>query len=143
MIRSSARTWGLLALAVFLPAIGDADAQQDQRGATSYMKVDITEPFAAMMARMSAAKPGIEKEHSDLLNERYDLSDRPAQGVTMERGKAAAGRRSRQAAGRDDLGESGGDEPGRDPRAETSFPRGSTPCRIPTTSRAASSFRTS
>src|SRR5258708_1344365 len=51
------------------------------------MKVDSTEPFAAMMARMTAAKPGIEKEHNALLNERYDLSDRPAQGVTMDRGK--------------------------------------------------------
>jgi cytochrome c peroxidase len=51
------------------------------------MKVDITEPFSTIMARMTAAKPGIEKEHTDLLNERYDLSNRPAQGVTMERGK--------------------------------------------------------
>jgi len=39
------------------------------------------------MSRMTAAKPDIEKEHTDLLNERYDLSDRPAPGVTMERGK--------------------------------------------------------
>src|ERR1700737_5087233 len=36
---------------------------------------------------MTAAKPGIEKEHADLRNERYDLSNRPASGVTMERGK--------------------------------------------------------
>ena len=36
---------------------------------------------------MTAAKPDIEKEHTDLLNERYDLSNRPAPGVTMERGK--------------------------------------------------------
>jgi len=40
------------------------------------------------MARMSAAKPAIMKRHMDLLNERYDLSDRPAEGVTMGRGKA-------------------------------------------------------
>src|ERR1700737_3781608 len=59
---------------------------QDQ-GKTSYMKVDSTESFASIMARMTAAKPGIEKEHSAVLNERYDLSDRPAQGVTMDRGK--------------------------------------------------------
>src|SRR5208282_4487617 len=38
-------------------------------------------------SRMTAAKPDIEKEHTDLLNERYDLSDRPARGVTTERGK--------------------------------------------------------
>jgi cytochrome c peroxidase len=40
------------------------------------------------MARMKAAKPAIEKRQADLLGERYDLSDRPAAGVTMERGKA-------------------------------------------------------
>src|SRR5260370_25200105 len=64
-----------------------AYAQQEQRGQSSYMKVDSPESFASIMARMKAAKPGIEKEHSALLNERYDLSDRPAQGVTMDRGK--------------------------------------------------------
>jgi len=51
------------------------------------MKVDITEPFASILARMQAAKPDIERRHSDLLNERYDLSDRPARGVMMERNK--------------------------------------------------------
>src|SRR6202022_218945 len=60
--------------------------QDQERGQTSYMKVDITDPFSAIMARMTAAKPGIEKEHTELLNERYDLSDRPAQ-ATMSRGK--------------------------------------------------------
>jgi hypothetical protein len=50
------------------------------------MKVDGTESFASMMARAKAAKSGIENEHK-LLNERYDLSDRPAQGVTMNLGK--------------------------------------------------------
>src|ERR1700682_4174859 len=61
--------------------------QDQERGQTSYMKVDITEPFSTIMARMTAAKPGIDTEHTDRLNERYDLSNRPAQGVTMERGK--------------------------------------------------------
>lgn len=56
---------------------------QDQ-GKTSYMKVDITETFASIIARMKAAKPDIERRHSDLLSERYDLSDRPARGVMME-----------------------------------------------------------
>src|ERR1700686_2221488 len=62
-------------------------SQGQERGQTSYMKVDITEPFSSIMARMTAAKPDIEKEHTELLNERYDLSNRPAPGVTMERGK--------------------------------------------------------
>jgi cytochrome c peroxidase len=58
------------------------------RGQTSYMKVDITEPFASILQRMSAAKPGIEAAHNAVLTERYDLSDRPAPGVTMSGGKA-------------------------------------------------------
>jgi cytochrome c peroxidase len=39
------------------------------------------------MAADVAAKPGIEREHQSLLDERYDLGDHPAQGVTMEHGK--------------------------------------------------------
>jgi len=77
----------LLVIAGLLVFLNLAYAQQEQRGQTSYMKVDSTESFASIMARMKAAKPGIEKEHIALLNERYDLSDRPAQGVTMDRGK--------------------------------------------------------
>src|SRR5438270_335992 len=81
------RVWLLLVIVGLLVFLNLAHAQQEQRGQTSYMKVDSTEPFAAFMARMTAAKPGIEKEHNALLSERYDLSDHPAQGVTMDRGK--------------------------------------------------------
>ena len=68
-----------------------AYAQQEQRGQTSYMPVDIKETFASIMARMTAAKPAIEKEHTDLLNARYDLANRAAQGTTMSRGKPVQG----------------------------------------------------
>jgi hypothetical protein len=54
-------------------------------GLTSYMPVAITETFAQLMARLSGEKPGVEQAHNALLAERYDLSDRPAQGVTMDR----------------------------------------------------------
>jgi len=54
---------------------------------TSYAPVVITEDFDSIMARMKAAKPEIMKRHMDLLEERYDLSDNPAEGVTMSRGK--------------------------------------------------------
>src|SRR5882757_3828578 len=57
------------------------------RGLTSYQPIAIDQPFAATMAHDEAAKPGIEREHQALLDERYDLGDHPAQGVTMERGK--------------------------------------------------------
>jgi hypothetical protein len=43
--------------------------------------------FAAVMARMKAAKPEVVQRHQALLNERYDLSNRPAAGITMSRGK--------------------------------------------------------
>jgi hypothetical protein len=71
--------WGLLQflVAALMVTLATAFAQ----GATSYAPVDIKEDFAATMARMKAAKPGVEKKHADLLNERYDLSNRPALGV--------------------------------------------------------------
>jgi len=60
---------------------------EPEKKVSSYMPVVITEDFATIAARMKAAKPGIEKQHATLLAERYDLSDRPAKGVTMSRGK--------------------------------------------------------
>jgi len=54
---------------------------------TSYSPVVITEPFDSIMARWVAAKPDIMKRQMELLNSRYDLSDRPAKGITMSRGK--------------------------------------------------------
>lgn len=54
---------------------------------TSYAPVAITEDFATIMSRMEAAKPEVTKKHQDLLNQRYDLGDHPADGVTMSRGK--------------------------------------------------------
>lgn len=54
---------------------------------TSYMPVDIKESFASTMARMKAGKPAVEARQKALLEKRYDLSNRPAAGVTMSRGK--------------------------------------------------------
>ena len=54
---------------------------------TSYAPVAITEDFDSIMARMKTAKPEVMERHMELLKERYDLSDRPARGVTMSRGK--------------------------------------------------------
>jgi cytochrome c peroxidase len=55
---------------------------------SSYAPVAVQEDFNTIMARMKAAKPGIEKRHAALLEERYDLGNRPAQGVSMSSGKA-------------------------------------------------------
>jgi cytochrome c peroxidase len=82
------RLWAALGIGAVLIALNLAYAQQEQRGQSSYMPVDITESFKSVESRLSNAKPQVEREHSDLLKDRYDLSDRPAQGVTMSRGKA-------------------------------------------------------
>jgi cytochrome c peroxidase len=67
--------------------MGTEGLNQGPRGLTSYMPVAITESFASLMARLSGEKPAVEQAHSALLSERYDLRDRPAQGVTMDRTK--------------------------------------------------------
>src|SRR5437773_3007829 len=75
-------------MATFLISVFAQEPQKVQpRGDTSYAPVDIKESFASIMARMSAAKPMIMQRQLDLLNERYDLSNVPAQGVAMSRGK--------------------------------------------------------
>jgi cytochrome c peroxidase len=55
------------------------------------MPVDIHESFASIRARMSAGKPTIMQRQTALLERRYDLSNHPAQGVTMSRGKPVQG----------------------------------------------------
>ena len=62
-------------------------AQEPAKKPSSYMPVVIQEDFAGIMSRMSAAKAGIMQRQKSLLEDRYDLSDRPASGVTMSRGK--------------------------------------------------------
>ncbi len=66
---------------------GVSQAAEEARGETSYMPVDIKEDFAKTMARMKAEKPKVMARQKNLLSERYDLSNRPAQGVTMSGGK--------------------------------------------------------
>jgi len=61
---------------------------QDKAPPSSYAPVDIHETFRSTMSRMSAAKAAIIQRHLALLEQRYDLSNRPAPGVTMTRGKA-------------------------------------------------------
>ena len=60
-------------------------AKPDEKPKSSYISVN-EEEFKTVFARMSAEKPAIMKRQMALLNERYDLSDRPA-ATTMSRGK--------------------------------------------------------
>jgi cytochrome c peroxidase len=54
---------------------------------SSYAPVVIKEDFATIMARMKKDKPKVMARQMELLKKRYDLSDKPAKGVTMTRGK--------------------------------------------------------
>ena len=46
-----------------------------------------TESFDELVKRLQREKPSFAKRQQDLLAQRYDLSDRPAPGVAMSRGK--------------------------------------------------------
>ena len=78
----------LFLAAAFMVTLATVFAQDTGKKPSSYSPVVITEDFASTMARMKAEKAGIMKRQMDLLNERYDLGNRPAQGVAMSRGKA-------------------------------------------------------
>src|SRR5713101_2439008 len=80
--------WALLGtLAIIVIVVGVPYAQEPIQKGTSYSPVDIKEDFAAIMARMTVAKPEVMKRQMDVLNARYDLANRPAKDVTMSRGK--------------------------------------------------------
>jgi hypothetical protein len=79
-IRRSILTGGLIIWAGALLA-------QEAGHPSSYAPVDLHEAFTAVMSRMSAAKPEVERRQKALLEERYDMSDRSAPGVTMSRNK--------------------------------------------------------
>src|SRR6266851_2703914 len=84
-MKHSSLTWAALSAGLVI-AFGSLLAQ-DGKQASSYMPVDIHETFSVIFSRMTAAKPEIMKRHAALLEQRYDLSDRPAHGITMSRSK--------------------------------------------------------
>ncbi len=53
------------------------------RGASSYSQVVITESFDTIRTRMAKAKPVVMRRQKTLLEQRYDLADRPAKTVTQ------------------------------------------------------------
>lgn len=61
---------------------------QDGGKPNSYMPVVIKETFQSIMAKMTADKPKVMSKAMGLLESRYDLSNKPAAGATMFRGKA-------------------------------------------------------
>ena len=77
---------GLLIIGIAMGTVRSQAQTGPRPSPSSYLPV-IEEEFGAALTRMSAAKAAIMKRQMDLLGARYDLSDRPAVGVTMSRGK--------------------------------------------------------
>lgn len=57
------------------------------RGETSYAPVSLEKDFSELYKSASAGRPKVMQRQRALLEERYDLSNRPLKGVTMTRGK--------------------------------------------------------
>src|SRR5690606_15067189 len=64
---------------------------QPAAAATSYAPVALERPFEEVFEEMSAGKDQVMQRARALLEERYDLSDRPVDGVTMSGGKPVQG----------------------------------------------------
>ncbi|MHC5540867.1 cytochrome B6, partial [Singulisphaera rosea] len=79
--------WLTVATSSGLSAYGQTPGAKD----SSYLPVVVKETPEAVRKGMEAAKPEIMARQLGLLAERYDLDDRPADGVTMSRGKAVQG----------------------------------------------------
>ncbi len=84
---SSVRIAGALAVAAIALTSAGGFALADEERKSSYSPVVIKEAFAAMMARLKGEKPAAQQRQQALLETRYDLSDKPAGGITMSGGK--------------------------------------------------------
>src|SRR5256886_6459558 len=79
---------GCLCLAAAFRTALSQEKRDGNNQKSSYLPVDIREPFSSIMSRMTAAKPSVMQRQMTLLEQRYDLGNRPAKDVTMTRGKA-------------------------------------------------------
>jgi cytochrome c peroxidase len=59
-----------------------------RRGETSFTPVAQEPDFKELRRKLAADKPKVMQRQQALLEERYDLTDRPAAGIKMSRGKA-------------------------------------------------------
>ncbi len=73
------------------PKKAETDQPAPLRGKTSYIPVAVEDSFEEIHKRGVAAKKEALPRHRKLLEERYDLSNRPVKGVTMTRGKPVQG----------------------------------------------------
>ncbi len=78
---------GLAALVTTFAALAQGAPEKAKEKPSSYAPVDIKEDFTVTMNRMKAEKSKVMAVHQELLQKRYDLSNRPAKDATMTRGK--------------------------------------------------------
>jgi cytochrome c peroxidase len=74
-------------LSGMLPGLDATRAQPPEKRPSSYSRVVIDAEFDDVVSRMSAEKPEVMDRQRDLLEERYDLDNRPAADALMSRGK--------------------------------------------------------
>lgn len=90
MTRKQLRTGAVVCLALAVPVLAVAQANKKaagpDRGDTSFLPV-IEPDFATTFKKLSAQKAAVNARQKKLLEERYDLTPRPAAGVKMTRGK--------------------------------------------------------
>ena len=111
--RTATAALGILLLGA---VVGRPAALRAQQPPTSYSPVVMQEDFDKTIVKMAAAKPEIMERQMELLHERYDLSDRPAKGVTMSRGKPVQeGVRAKLPGRREVVGRLGGHDARGDP----------------------------
>jgi len=79
---------GLSALIAVVASAAAVHAEEAAKKASSYMSPVAAESFQSTMTKMKAAKPEVIKQHTALLEQRYDLSDNPLKGAAMSRGKS-------------------------------------------------------
>jgi cytochrome c peroxidase len=80
--------WTLLSCSALVYAAAESPAAKSSKESpSSYMPVVIKEPFRTIMERMIAAKEKINQKHQDLLNQRYDLSNKSSTDTKMSTGK--------------------------------------------------------
>ncbi len=77
-----------IAVGVVLGGPGLPGAARAAEAPSSYAPVDVKEAFQDTLSRMKGAKTQVMGRQKSLLEERYDLADRPAAGMTMTGGKA-------------------------------------------------------
>src|SRR6266511_622473 len=111
----------------YLITAAQAPQETEAPKGQTYLPVVIEEDFKTIHDRDTAAKPDVMKRQMDLLNERYDLSNRPAAGVLMPGGRKAVQEGVRVKLPQGMTWEKLADTPPEELRDKDLFPRGFLP----------------